>query len=640
MGQIQILSAEVANTIAAGEVVERPCSVVKELVENAIDAGAEQITVELTDGGKTLIRVTDDGSGMDREDLLLSLQAHATSKLRTAKDLFAVTSNGFRGEALASIQSVSRVSIITRQAGDEFALRLDSDGGEIGDIRESAGSYGTTIEVGDLFYNIPARRRWLKSDSAEFSRIIENMQALAASNPEIGFRLVHGSRKAIDLPPQQPVPARIQDLYGDKFKDGMLELHDHEAYCRIDGFISPPGQNRPNSKGLKLFVNRRPITDRSLMQAVILAYREFLPPGRYPLAVLFLTVPQDSIDVNVHPAKTEVRLLEQNRIFAQIKAALTEKLLNSGVLPSIKLGAALNPKPHYGGHGIPTTQAPQARPDSAFEPRHDIETPSIFDSQSEVQARDAANRWDAARSVLTDAASLPVANQEISGPVAIAGAEHGVENYTPEVGDVDLRDSEVTAPQSLLQRARGLFQVGSTYIIVETEQGMVMIDQHAFHERILYWLLENRFQSNPLERQKLLVPMPLDLSREALALVGEHTDVLKEFGFELTETKDGWGLTAVPKYSINRHHTEVIVEILEELAQGRVPPTPDSLRKHLVETVACKAAIKAGDTLTPEQIKNLLILGESVPHTFSCPHGRPTTYELGFYALEKIFHRR
>lgn len=635
MGQIHILPPEVANTIAAGEVVERPCSVVKELVENAIDAGAGQVTVELTDGGKTLIRVTDDGQGMDREDLKLSVKAHATSKLKTAADLFAVTSNGFRGEALASIQSVSRVSIITRQPGDDVALRLDSDGGEIGEIRESAGSYGTTIEVADLFYNIPARRRWLKSDSAEFSRIIENMQSLAASNPEVGFRLVHGSRKAIDLPAHQPVPARIQDLYGDKFKEGMLELHDHEAYCRIDGFISPPGQNRPNSKGLKLFVNRRPITDRSLMQAVILAYREFLPPGRYPLAVLFLTVPQDSIDVNVHPAKTEVRLLEQNRIFAQIKAALTEKLLNSGVLPSIKLGATGYGS--HGSHGVPTSHAPQARPDSPFEPRHDLEQPRLFDTQSEVKARDAAHRWDEARAVLSDTASMPSANRELT-PQAGPHIHEVPEQH--EEGDVDLRDAEVETPQSLLQRARGLFQIGSTYIIVETEQGMVLIDQHAFHERILYWLLENRFETNPLERQRLLVPLPLDLSIAASALVDEHTEVLKEFGFELTEGAEGWGLVSVPKYSINRHHNEVIIEILEELAQGRTPPTPDALRKHLVETVACKAAIKAGDVLTPEQIKNLLLLGETIPHTFSCPHGRPTTYELGFYDLEKIFHRR
>ncbi|MDC1141552.1 DNA mismatch repair endonuclease MutL [Planctomycetota bacterium] len=640
MGQIHILPPEVANTIAAGEVVERPTSVVKELVENAIDAGAEQITVELTDGGKTLIRVTDDGQGMDRDDLKLSLEPHATSKLRTAKDLFAVTSNGFRGEALASIQSVSRVSITTRQAGDEFALRLDSDGGKRGEIRESAGVYGTTIEVGDLFYNIPARRRWLKSDSAEFSRIIEIMQSLAASNPEIGFRLVHGSRKAIDLPPHQPMHARIQDLYGDKFKEGMLELHDHEAYCRIDGFLSPPGQHRPNSKGMKLFVNRRPISDRSLMQAIILAYREFLPPGRYPLVVLFLTVPQDSIDVNVHPAKTEVRLLEQNRIFSQIKAGLTEKLLNSGVLPSIKLGGSDGHGQH-GSHGIPTTQQPQARPDSVFEPRHDLEQPRLFDKNSEVQARDAEHRWEAARAVLHNAASLPSANREvIAGVGAGANLPSSSSIESDPHGDVDLRNAEVTAPQSLLQRARGLFQIGSTYIIVETTDGMVLIDQHAFHERILFWLLENRFQTNPLERQRLLVPLPLDLSREAAALVTEHLAVLKEFGFELLESADGWGLVTVPKYSINKHHNEVIVEILEELALGRTPPTPDALRKHLVETVACKAAIKAGDTLTPEQIKNLLLLGETVPHTFSCPHGRPTTYELGFYDLEKIFHRR
>ncbi|MCA8937253.1 MAG: DNA mismatch repair endonuclease MutL [Planctomycetes bacterium] len=615
MARIQLLPPELANKIAAGEVVERPASVVKELVENALDAGATRIDVQLVDAGKTLIRVADNGEGMDRDDLKLAFEAHATSKLETVEDLFHVLTHGFRGEALASIQSVSRTTIITRRADSPVALQLESGGGTQHEIREAAGGFGTVVEVRDLFFNVPARRRWLKGDSTEFSHVVALMQAIAAANPEVGVSLTHGERKAFEVPPGQTQPERVKSLYGDKFSDGMLELHDYEAYGRLDGYIAPPSVHRPNSKGLLLFVNRRPIKDRSLVQAVILAYREFLPPGRYPMAVLFIEVPPDSVDVNVHPAKTEVRLLEQNRIFSLIKSALSEKLINSGVLPGIKLGAP--------------TSYPQARPDSPFEPTWDVpNSPNarIFDDASEQQARDAEHRWSEARRVLEDAVGPTVSRFEVR--------------------DVGNRESAQPSPQpepqpgSLLSRAKALFQVGATYVMVETDDGVVVIDQHAYHERILYWLLENRIASQPVERQRLLVAQPLELSLDANQLAGDQSVALKEFGFELEPHGDGWALKSVPKYSVGGKHLEVVQEILNELADGREPLTPTEMRKSMVEMVACKAAIKAGDELEPQQIKDLLKLGESVPHTFSCPHGRPTTYKLGFIDLEKLFHRR
>ena len=397
----------------------------------------------------------------------------------------------------------------------------------------------------------------------------------------------------------------------------MLELHEYEEYGRLDGYIAPPSMHKPNSKALLLFVNRRPVKDRSLVQAVILAYREFLPPGRYPVAVLFIEVPPDTVDVNVHPAKTEVRLLEQNRIFSLIKSALSEKLINAGVLPSVKLSAP---------------PMPQARPDSPYEPSWDTYKPGIFDNESEQRARGAEHRWSEARRVLEDALGPAVTNYEVRNPVA-------------ESVEQDAAGRSPPAPQSgnqnsLLQRAKALFQVGATYVMVEVEDGVVVIDQHAYHERILYWLLENRISSHPVERQRLLVPQPLMLSLDANQLAGEHAGALRDFGFELEPQGDGWALRAVPKYSVGGKHLEVVQEILEELSQGRTPRTPTELRKSMVEMVACKAAIKAGDVLEPQQIKDLLKLGDTVPHTFSCPHGRPTTYKLGFIDLEKLFHRR
>jgi DNA mismatch repair protein MutL len=386
MSRIRLLPPELANKIAAGEVVERPASVVKELVENALDAGATRIDVALLDAGKTLIRVADDGAGMDAEDLRLAFEPHATSKISEIEDLFHIASNGFRGEALASIQSVSRASITTRQRQAASALVLESSGGKLSEIREAAGGFGTVVEIRDLFFNVPARRRWLKGDGTEFSHVVEWLTGLAAANPEVGFSLRHGERKALEVPAGQPHHERIQALFGDRFPDGMLEVHENESYARLDGYLSPPSAHRPNSKGLLLYVNRRLIRDRSLMQAALLAYREFLPPGRYPVAVLFLTVPPESVDVNVHPAKTEVRLLEQNRIFSLIKSGLTEKLLRAGVLPTFKpafMGAPAS-RPSYG---------PQARPDTEHEPRFDLDQPRLFDAHAEARARSAEQRW-------------------------------------------------------------------------------------------------------------------------------------------------------------------------------------------------------------------------------------------------------
>jgi DNA mismatch repair protein MutL len=628
MARIQLLPPELANKIAAGEVVERPASVVKELVENALDAGATRVDVQLVDAGKTLIRVADDGIGMDAEDLKLAFEPHATSKLSSVEELFRVLTHGFRGEALASIQSVSRARITTRTRNAPVALQLECAGGQAGEIREAAGSPGTVIEIRDLFFNVPARRRWLKGDSTEFSHVVELLQAVAAANPEVGFSLTHGERKAFDVPAGQSQDERVRALYGDRFSEGLLEVHDYESYGRLDGYIAPPAMHRPNSKGLLLFVNRRPIKDRSLIQAVILAYREFLPPGRYPVAVLFLTVDPESIDVNVHPAKTEVRFLEHNRIFSLIKSALAEKLINSGVLPGIRL------------HG---PAMPQARPDSPFEPTFDVSRPRLFDRETEQRARDAEHRWDEARRVLDEALGPVVSRFEVRD---VGTGARSASDGVPEAADAGRQPAE-TAVQAgsslppLLAQAKALFQVGATYIVVEVADGMVVIDQHAYHERILYWLLENRISSQAVERQRLLVPQPLELSLAAAALAEAHSEALREFGFELEPFGHGaWALRAVPKFSVGGKHLEVVQEILEELAQGRKPQTPTELRKSMVESVACHAAIKAGDVLEPQQIKNLLQLGETVPHTFSCPHGRPTTYKLSFADLEKIFHRR
>lgn len=617
MAQIRLLPPDLANKIAAGEVVERPASVVKELVENALDSAATRIDIALEGAGKTLIRVTDNGLGIAQDDLRLALEAHATSKIATSEDLFRIQSHGFRGEALASIQSVARVRLASAQPGHD-GWEVTSEGGDITDPAPSAVARGTTVEVRDLFFNVPARRRWMKSDSAEFTRVSEIVTSIAAANPEIGFSLRHGDRKTLDVPEAQSPSERVKALYRDRFKDGVLEVHDFEPYARVDAYIAPSSVNRPNSRGVTMFVNKRPIRDRSLLQSVLLAYREFIPHGRYPAAVIFIDVPPEEVDVNVHPAKTEVRLLQHNRVFSLIKAALTEKLVNAGALPAMAL---------------PTAPMPQARPDSPHEPPPEYTTPSALFTPNQIEhARDASHRWEQAREVLDRVA-----------PIGASVSQYEVRLPSNQTVDAPTSDPTPTAIENagpLLARARGLFQIAATYIVVEIDDGMVVIDQHAYHERILYWLLEHRVETAPVERQKLLVGLPLDLPNETLTLVDAYRDELHAFGFEIQLREGEAFLHSAPKYSVTRNHHEVVAEILAGLAEGRTPETPDALRKSLVEMTACKAAIKAGDVLSPEQIRDLLRLGETVPHTFSCPHGRPTTFRVTLADLEKTFHRR
>jgi len=627
MSRIALLPPEVSNKIAAGEVVERPASVVKELLENALDSGATRVDIALQDAGKTLIRVTDNGAGIHADDLALALTAHATSKITCAEDLFGVESMGFRGEALASIASVSRLKLISKRNDDANASEVLCDGGRLAELRACAAQNGTSVEVRDLFFNLPARRKWLKSDGTEFSHTLDLVQTIALAHPEVAVLLKHGERIAINVP-RQSQAQRLQALYADLFGDGLLELHEHESYAGLDGFLAPPGTHKPNSRGLQLYVNKRPIRDRSLMQAVMLAYREFLPPGRFPVAYLFLSVDPATVDVNVHPAKSEVRFLEQNRLFALIKSAITEKLIGSGMLPKFSFATR------------PQAFAPQARPDSPFEPASDLTAApagQLFSGEALIGARAAEQRWADAREILSQATTAPRA------PVSSAAQEKAEPALsTVAVAEPAGVEREAGSQGSLLRQARGLFQVGNTYLIVELADGLVIIDQHAYHERILFYLLEHRLQQSPMERQRLMMPQPLNLSLAARELAASQLEALAEFGFELEPFgPDGsLALTAAPKYSVTRRHTEVIQELCEELAQGRRPGDFSTLRKSLVEMVACKAAIKAGDALSPEQIRDLLKLGESVPHTFTCPHGRPTTYQVGFTELEKIFHRR
>ncbi len=658
MGKIRELPPETANKIAAGEVVERPASVVKELVENAIDAEATHIEIELEEAGKELIRVRDNGIGMPADDLLLCYHPHATSKLQDATDLFDIRTMGFRGEALASIGSISESSVCSCAKGEEQGYQVDNHAGEIQGPKPVSCSQGTTVEVRNLFFNTPVRRRFLKRNATELTRIIESVQRIGLAYPEVGFTLIHKGRKVINAPSTQSSYDRILQFFGKDLVGKLIEVNDLDDYSSLNGFITNIEHHKSNSKDIYLYVNQRFVRDRSLLHAITLAYREFIPPGRYPQTYLFLDLSPEEVDVNVHPTKIEVRFVEPNRLFRKLKAAVREALLRSGELPALPLNRSAGAQ--EGG----SRQAEIHRAMSDFIQKNSQQEETS--AQGMFKNRTPLSQSDAARRNMPEAAqSKPgasILSQEQYRQARPLKAKFELSKATTSDEEVSQKSFEnqgtgqdvsivqgnesqggqgASSISHLLGNARGAFQLGAMFIVIELEDSIAIIDQHAYHERILYWQLEHRLELEPPEVQRLLVPEPLELSQIANHLLHDYLEVFQSFGFQIEAFgNDNWALYALPRYIKTSRVKEFVEESLEALAEdGNVRSLPE-LRKSMVEMIACRAAIKAGDVLGQEEIKALLEEGTKVPHTFSCPHGRPTTFKLHFTELEKFFHRR
>lgn len=663
MGRIQQLPTALANKIAAGEVIERPASVVKELVENAVDAGARRIVIELEDAGKQLIRVSDDGCGMDADDLALAFREHATSKLRTTDDLFYIDTMGFRGEALPSIGSISHARIVSRAQGAPHAFEIRNDGGELTEVMPASNAQGTTVEIKNLFFNTPVRRKFLRQNSTEVSRVVETVQRIALPWHDVGFTLRNDGRTILELAGTTSRRERILDFSGSKLSEHLVEVNDFDEYASLTGFVGTVNEHRPNSRELSLFVNKRFVRDRSLLHAITLAYKEFIPHGRYPVAFLFLEIDPSEVDVNVHPTKIEVRFTQANRLFSKIKAAVQEAVLRSGQLPRIQLndqrieqlkaiGAMSSQQRIHAAMSDFMTRARAesaraapmilARPEGSLEPdllpdSDDAIAPE--NSESLPPAIAAADRTSAP--MLIDADELVLA-REVAKPKLVRASDN--QALRPLADDAESTSAQASGDArqpSLLNSARGLFQIGDMFIIVETGDGLILIDQHAYHERVLYWKLEHRLQAEPPEIQKLLVPEPLELSRRTADMVGDYRELFRQFGFIIEPFgSGGWACYGLPRYVKTSKVNEFVVSCLEELSHTGRPGDPASLRKAMVDMMACKAAIKAGESLTMDEMTALLAEGAKVPHTFACPHGRPTTFLLTFTDLEKFFHRR
>jgi DNA mismatch repair protein MutL len=627
---IQRLPEALINKIAAGEVVERPASVVKELLENSIDAGARRIAVTIEDGGRTLIRISDDGSGIPPEEAALAFAQHATSKIESADDLFAITTMGFRGEALASIASVSHCALTTRTRGASGAIRVEVKDSVVGEAVPCAAPPGTTVEVRDLFYSVPARRKFLRTDATEFSHVHEMVLRSALPNPHIGFSLHHNGRVVMELPITMDGRMRVAEaLVGDGGKElygDLLSVQFEERGIRVTGFAGQPSLARPTAKYQYLFLNGRFIRDRAILHALKEAYRGLIEPASQPVAILFIEMDPTLFDVNVHPQKTEVRFRDSGSVYRAVLAALREKLLGSDLTPQVKMSGqwsvASGQKEERGVVETREVIADFFRQATPVQPRlaYGVETtPSAIDDPSRITFITPAPAESSATS-----ATPPAAYPD-----------------TPTSSSTDHRPLTTDHSSPPPPSPTRFIQLHNTYLVAETPEGLVIVDQHALHERILYEELFARATRGPLEGQRLLIPEVLPISPRHAAGLESVRSLLATLGMEITDfDSQSIAVHSFPSLLSKVSPREFLRELLDKLLEVGSKLTPEELLHEVLDMASCKAAVKAGYPLSQEEIAALLARKEQVDRSSNCPHGRPTTLRLTINDLERQFKRK
>ena len=561
MPKIRVLSESVASKIAAGEVVERPASVVKELVENSLDASATRIVVEIRNGGRSYIRVADDGTGMSREDARLAFERHATSKISSFADLYAVNSLGFRGEALPSIASVAKVTMETRERRSLEGTRVVVEGGEVLSLEARGCAPGTSVVVEELFFNTPARRKFLKSDTTEAREIATTLMRYLLAFPEVHFEFFKDGRRSMAAP-KGSMRDRLALLFGRDTGRQLREVALESEGYRIYGFVSPPSLNRASRREQYLFVNRRFVKSRLLSAALDEAYHTLLPRHRHPLAFIFLELNPAMVDVNVHPAKIEAKFKEGDKLSALLTEAIREALREPA-------------------------KAQEAKPRQL---------------------------------------SLAVERSPAGGGVREARVE-----YAPQ--------AEKTGP-STFQQLKPLAQLHNTYILAESSDGLVLIDQHAAHERVLFERFRAQLEEAKLERQELLSPALIELSPREAALLEENLELISELGFEIESFGDrSYLVKVVPLFLGEVVHKEEIYEIVDSLIEAGSLRRREQRREEMIYRIACKNAVKAGDYLSGEEMHALLAQLGRTSRPETCPHGRPTMVTFDLKEIERRFKR-
>ncbi len=578
MGRILVLDPKTASKIAAGEVVTRPAAVVKELVENALDADARHITVELEEGGRRLLRVVDDGWGMTPEEAPLALLRHATSKIRQEEDLLCITTLGFRGEALPSIAQVSRLELLTRTPGAAGGLRILAEGGEIKESQVAAAPDGTQVTVEDLFFNTPVRRKFLKSREAEQAYIVETMRQLALGYPEVHFRLTAGKRTLLAAPAPQTLLERVAAVYGTEVAEYLLPFALEGTPWAAVGTVSLPDYTVASSRFQVLLVNRRVVQDRILAATVKAVYQGLLPRGRHPVVVVYLTLPPEQVDVNVHPAKAEVRFRDPGKVYAVLLGALRQGL-----------GSLAGESPRYQVTWQPGALA-LAQDPGATQPATAIPP-----------------GWSP--SLARGSATFPA-------PSA----------FQPGTPGVRFQDLHLIG------------QLQNTYILAQSPEGLVLIDQHAAHERVLYETLE--VSPDQIPRQSLLFPKMVEVSPAQADWVGENLELLARFGLQLEPFGGASFLvTAAPAWLAQADLEALVLDLVENLAPVKSQISPQAVQEQVRTVLACHGAIRAGQYLAPEEMAALLSQLDGLVVSSHCPHGRPLWRLIPYADIRQSFRR-
>lgn len=639
MPKIQQLSASVVNKIAAGEVIERPASAVKELMENSLDAGSTRIDVTVEHGGTELIRIADNGCGVAPEDMALTIASHATSKIGNADDLFHVQTLGFRGEALASISEVSHFLLRSRTHDADCGSEMLVHGGSVQEAQPCGCPPGTIIEIRNLFYNTPVRKKFLKTTQTEFGHISEAFTRMALAHPHVHFTLKHGSRQVHDLPPSADLRDRVRVFFGEEIADQLIEVESENDRVTLRGFVGNPRFSRSNNRMQYLFLNGRFIKDRALQHALGEAYRGLLLTGRYPIAFLRMEMPPEMVDVNVHPTKLEVRFQDSGRIYSQLLGTLRTKFLTSDL-------------------------------DATYRPSNDESAATNMDSQKAENLREELVAW-AKGAVDSEGSSTNAApRRQADFDLDFCSDNHTPLQLTPinrsavgagslplppipsGVTPAHLRDQEDAEPEeqsdAIAEETQGggigfqqrAIQLHNRYLIAETDEGMAVIDQHALHERILYEELREKALARRLEVQRMLVPETLNLSAQEFAAVEGATETLQQIGIEVEAFGgDTILIRSYPAILGRRKPAEIVREVVDQLLTEGKNLEKRDLLDELLHMMSCKAAIKAGDRLSSEEIDALLELRHLCQDSHHCPHGRPTALVFTKEELDRRFQR-
>ena len=665
MSKIRVLPDSLANKIAAGEVVERPASIVKELIENSIDAGAKSIEVAVESGGRRLIRISDTGEGMSRDDAILAFERHATSKLKTAEDLESIVTLGFRGEALASIASVAKVRLRTQTSSDIVGTEIEISGGRMLGVRDIAFTPGAEFEIRDLFFNVPARRKFLKSEATESFHIANLVTHYALANPHLSFKLLNNNRESIRTSPAADLRERAYQLFGGEFIASLIEVGGEAGEMRVRGFVSSPSATRTTKDSQYFFINGRYVRDKVIARALIEAYRAMIPSGVYPSAMLFVEMPPHEVDVNVHPAKTEVRFVRSTIVHDLIRDAVRSAIGSSKA--AVTLFAKPEPAPapttaetfrsHIFDEKPPQVSREELR--AAFklqapppqQSKIDLSDSKPITETEQVSAVTGRERDDLQASAASGRESV----EADADPVSTATDRERIDSTEPDpmqlyghrLGCLGTKaadtNSQLKPAQNLTliaDEVNPLGQMHNSFIIATDRTGLLLIDQHVAHERILFEQHWNALRRKKVETQRLLIPETLDLSPAQATAFDQLLPELEENGFELGRLSGRTiAIKAIPAMLGAGVARTLLLELLDAIEDNRRGLSLDEIRAEIAASLACRAAIKINMTLAPEKMRWLIdeLMKKENPAT--CPHGRPIILRITAREIEKGFQR-